>query len=184
MLNSFLFGLFGTCALQPLFPMLPLCFFAPFLLHLINTKSSLSLILWSSVAGFCADLIHSETPIGFFCAIFSVTALIWKKYDTRIHQDKPFSKALYAAIISLSQRLMYCSTLLLKDSYAISKSDIVYVLILFMAEVVFFLVAFFYPLYIIKKTIKKKYLILRQIKESLSSIRIWLKKKYEKAPPR
>ena len=181
-LISFIFGLIGTWALIPLHPIFPICYFGPFLTLLIKQYPKKPMLIWSSISGFCVDLICHKTPIGFFSVIFTLTTLIWKRYHTRIHQDSAHAKALYTSLITLSQRVLMCGAAFLSESSSVTvtRRDIGYLIVFFLFESLFFLVAFFYPLYIIRKAAKEKHRIVLKIQESFFSIRMYIRKTYEK----
>jgi rod shape-determining protein MreD len=96
---------FGLCAFFALFgsalePSLRLFAFSPFFAFLYH-RTPLHVSLWiSALSGLLIDLISSETRLGSYALISSLTTLVLQNKRHRFFEDKPLSMGIFTVLIS------------------------------------------------------------------------------------
>ncbi|MBS0620460.1 MAG: rod shape-determining protein MreD [Verrucomicrobia bacterium] len=102
LLFPFSLALFATL----LFPMLPVCAFAPFLALLYQRKSLLFSLWVASGCGLLIDLLSAEMRLGIYAFNYGITTLLLYNQRKHFFEDKPLAISLYTAVISILSTLI------------------------------------------------------------------------------
>lgn len=103
----FIYSLFITVCLPPLFPHLKLMFFAPFLIFVFYHQCQISALWLALAAGLIIDLLSANTRLGFYALTYCLTTWILYKQKQHFFADSlstlPIMTFLFASLSTTIQ---------------------------------------------------------------------------------